>query len=65
MRCLEIGEVPEHEGVLGNGSFKAAYNLGVWYEVNGDSKKALNYYRMAQARGYQPAKERIKAVLKA
>lgn len=63
-RCLEIGEVPEHEGVLGNGSFKAAYNLGVWFEVNGDAKKALNYYRMAQAKGYQPAKERIKAVLR-
>ncbi len=63
LRCLEIGEVPEHEGVLGNGSFKAAYNLGVWFEVNGDSKKALSYYRMAQAKGYQPAKERIKAVM--
>lgn len=62
-RCLEIGEVPEHEGVLGNGSFKAAYNLGVWFEVNNDPKKALGYYRMAQAKGYQPAKERIKAVM--
>lgn len=63
LHCLEIGEVPEHEGVLGNGSFKAAYNLGVWFEVNGNAKKALGYYRMAQAKGYQPAKERIKAVL--
>lgn len=63
MRCLEIGEVPEHEGVLGNGSFKAAYNLGVWFEVNGNAKKALSYYRMAQAKGYRPAKERIRAVM--
>lgn len=63
MRCLEIGEVPEHEGVYGNGSFKAAYNLGVWYEVNGDTKKALNYYRKAQNKGYQPAKERIKKLV--
>lgn len=63
MRCLEIGEVPEHEGVYGNGSFKAAYNLGVWYEVNGDVKKALNYYRKAQSKGYQPAKERIKKLV--
>ncbi len=60
IRCLEIGEVPEHEGVYGNGSFKAEYNLGVWFEVNGNVKKALNYYRKAQAKGYQPAKERIK-----
>lgn len=63
LRCLEIGEAPGHESVLGNGSFKAAYNLGVWFEVNGNTRKALNYYRMAQAQGYQPAKERIKAVL--
>lgn len=63
MRCLEIGEVPEHEGVYGNGSFKAAYNLGVWYEVNGDVKKALNYYRKAQSKGYQLAKERIKKLM--
>lgn len=63
MRCLEIGEVPEHEGVYGNGSFKAAYNLGVWYEVNGDVKKALKYYRQAQSKGYHLAKERIKALV--
>ncbi len=63
MRCMEIGEVPEHEGVYGNGSFKAAYNLGVWYEVNGDVKKALNYYRKAQSKGYQPAKERIRKLI--
>lgn len=62
-RCLEIGEVPEQEGVLGNGSFKAAYNLGVWFEVNGKTQDALYYYRMAADDGYQPAKERIKKLL--
>ncbi len=59
LRCLEIGEVPEHEGVFGNGSFKAAYNLGVWFEVNGDKKKAYFYYQKALEDGYQPAAERI------
>ncbi len=62
-RCLEIGEVPEHEGVLGNGSFKAAYNLGVWFEVNGKTKEALYYYRLASNDGYQLAKERMKKIL--
>lgn len=60
MRCLSIGEVPEHEGVLGNGSFKAAYNLGVWYEVSGNMEKALLYYRNALNGGYQPAAQRIR-----
>ncbi len=58
-RCLEIGEIPEHEGVLGNGSFKAAYNLGVWFEVNGKEEEALSYYKRAADDGYVPAKERI------
>lgn len=60
MRCLEIGEVPAHEGVFGNGSFKAAYNLGVWFEVNGNRKMALHYYEKARKAGYAPAAERIK-----
>lgn len=58
-RCLEIGEVPEHEGVFGNGSFKAAYNLGVWFEVNGKAKEAAAYYKVAAEKGYQPAKKRL------
>ena len=62
-RCLEIGEVPEHEGVLGNGSFKAAYNLGVWFEVNGKPKEAAVYYKMAAKEGYTPAKERLKKII--
>lgn len=59
-RCLEIGEIPEHEGVKGNGSYKAAYNLGVWFEVNGKTQEAFKYYKMAKDKGYAPAGERIK-----
>ena len=59
-RCLEIGEIPEHEGVKGNGSYKAAYNLGVWFEVNGKTQEAFKYNKMAKDKGYAPAGERIK-----
>ena len=62
-KCLRIGEVPEHEGVFGNGSFKAAYNLGVWFEVNGKTEEALDYYRMAAEEGYQPALERVQKII--
>ncbi|MEG0370412.1 MAG: glycosyltransferase family 2 protein, partial [Hungatella sp.] len=48
LHCLEIGEIPEHGGVLGTGSFKAAYNLGAWYEATGDLKKADNYYQLSK-----------------
>lgn len=63
LRCLEIGEVPENQGVGGTGSFKAAYNLGTWYEVAGDMQKAQIYYERAAKENYQPAVERI-ALLK-
>ncbi len=60
-RCLELGERPELGGVVGTGSFKAAYNLGAWYEVSGQKELALRYYRRAAGEGYGPAKERLKA----
>ncbi len=59
-RCLELGERPELGGVVGTGSFKAAYNLGAWYEVSGQKELALWYYRQASKAGYEPAKERLK-----
>ncbi|MCI8995944.1 MAG: glycosyltransferase [Lachnospiraceae bacterium] len=59
-KCLQLGEHPELGGVVGTGSFKAAYNLGAWYEVSGQQELALKYYRMAAAQGYAPAKERLR-----
>lgn len=59
-RCLELGECPEKGGVVGTGSFKAAYNLGAWYEVSGQMELAVRYYRMAAEEGYGKAAERLK-----
>lgn len=59
-RCLELGERPEKGGVVGTGSFKAAYNLGAWYEVSGQMELAVRYYRMAAEEGYRKAAERLK-----
>ena len=60
-RCLELGERPELGGVVGTGSFKAAYNLGAWYEVSGQTDLAVRYYRQAAEAGYGPARERLNA----
>lgn len=60
-RCLELGEHPELGGVVGTGSFKAAFNLGAWYEVSGQKDLALHYYRKSAGEGYGPAKERLAA----
>lgn len=59
LRCLEIGERPETGGVVGTGSYKAAYNLGAWYEVSGQTERAVQYYQMAAGEGYVPALERL------
>lgn len=60
LKCLRLGEKPELEMVAGTGSFKAAYNLAVWYEVSGQTQKAKAYYQRAAREGYGPAKERLK-----
>lgn len=59
LKCLRLGEKPELEMVAGTGSFKAAYNLAVWYEVSGQTQKARAYYQRAAREGYGPAKERL------
>ena len=59
LKCLEIGEVPANQGVGGTGTFRAAYNLGTWYEVAGDTKKAREYYQRAASEQYQPAIDRL------
>ncbi len=60
LKCLEIGEVPLHQGVYGCGSFKAAYNLGTWYESSGNFALAKKYYKLSAESGYKVAVNRLK-----
>ena len=60
LKCLRLGERPEMGGVVGTGSFKAAYNLGAWYEVSGQEELAVKYYREAANEGYEAAKGRLR-----
>ncbi len=62
LKCLSIGEHPELGGVVGTGSFKAAYNLGAWYEVSGQMELAKEYYELAAKSKYKLAEERLKAM---
>lgn len=59
LRCLKLGEQPELGGVVGTGSFRAAYNLGAWYEVSGQTDKAKYFYEKAAGEGYGPAVKRL------
>lgn len=58
LKCLELGE-KEEDSVIGVGSFKAAYNLGVYYETLNNIEKANYYYKLSYNMGYEKAKSRI------
>ncbi len=60
LRCLDIGETDQYDSIKGAGSYVAAYNLGVWYEVTKQIDKAKICYQMASEWGYSKAAERMK-----
>lgn len=62
--CIHLGEADtsKYETVHGVGSYRAYYNLGVFYEVSGQAEKATQYYEMAEKSGYNPAIERLKII---
>ena len=59
-KCLRIGESHRARGEVGTGSFQALYNLGLWYELNGQTKLARECYEQAAGYHYQPAEERLR-----
>lgn len=65
LECLNIGENEEEDGAVGTGSYLAAYNLGVWYEVTKQLDKAVECYTLAEEWDYIKATERKKALLQA
>ena len=62
LQCLELGEKGAKEIVLGTGTFLAAYNIGVYYEMLKQLEKARYYYNLASGLNYEPAKKRLIAL---
>lgn len=58
LTCIKLGE--EKALVKGVGSYLAEYNLGVFYEVLGERKRANHLFRESYSKGFKKAKERIK-----
>ena len=63
LKCLALGEQKLDGAVLGCGSFKAAYNLGLFYELSGKREQAARFYYDASEAGYSPAKQRLESLL--
>lgn len=59
VRCLQIGENTEDSVIIGNGSFRAFYRLGVWYELTNQPQHARACYESAAQMGYEPAVRRM------
>ncbi|WP_217562107.1 glycosyltransferase family 2 protein [Paenibacillus sp. GbtcB18] len=59
--CLELGEADsnKYETVTGVGTFKALYNLGLYYEITNQKQKAVECYRLSHSYGYSLAKKRL------
>lgn len=59
LKALSIGETTKYTSVDGVGSFKAAFNLGLYYELTGQTLKANYYYSEAAKHHFSPAQERL------
>lgn len=64
--CLSLGEPDpsRYESVRGVGSYRAEYNLGVYYEVSGGLGQAVACYTKAAAAGFKDAQERLQMIQK-
>ncbi|CAM3692755.1 glycosyltransferase family 2 protein [Cohnella lubricantis] len=60
LQALEIGETSNYATVAGVGSFKAAYNVGLFYELTGQIEKARTAYEIASTYQYEPAINRLR-----
>ncbi|WP_139996969.1 glycosyltransferase [Paenibacillus paridis] len=58
-KCLQIGETDKYDSVMGTGSFSALHNLGVFYEVTGQTTKAIECYKKAIEYDYKPSLQRL------
>jgi len=61
-RCLIIGEAAIYDSVIGVGSFAAWYNLGNYYEVQGQLVQAIQCYKESASMGFNKAIQRLKAL---
>lgn len=58
LNALSVGDGASG-GVMGAGSYLAAYNLGLFYEMNNFKDKAIECYMISKQYSYQPAIDRL------
>ena len=58
-KAIDVGETTKYTSVKGVGTFKASYNLGVFYEIIGDRERAIFNYKLSAEYGYKEASNRL------
>ncbi len=60
-RCLALGDSPRYATVQGVGSYRAHYNLGLFFELAGDPQSARHHYERAlgSCASFKPAADRL------
>ncbi|MWV46629.1 glycosyltransferase [Paenibacillus sp. HJL G12] len=61
-KALEIGENGQEGSVRGTGSYAALHNLGVFYEVTGQTDLAIYCYERASEMLYKPSMDRLQNI---
>lgn len=63
--CIELGEPDpgKYETTRGVGSYKAHYNLGVYYELTANKDLAVYHYEQSGKYGFTPAQLRLEALI--
>lgn len=62
LNALQLGEGTDSDSVEGTGSYLAAFNLGVFYELIVNIDKALKYYNLSSSYDYIPALKRLNSL---
>lgn len=62
--CIQLGEVQhgKYETVQGVGSYRSAFNLGLYHELIGNKDEALKYYRFCIEQNFEDALVRIESL---
>ncbi|GJM82101.1 hypothetical protein HMSSN139_45970 [Paenibacillus sp. HMSSN-139] len=63
IQAMDIGESTKYTSVSGVGSYRAAYNLGLFYELTGRVMEAKRYYSTSANYSFAPAIERLRFLL--
>jgi glycosyltransferase involved in cell wall biosynthesis len=61
LSCLRLNKTVHIEFLQGTSSYLAAYNLGVYYEVTGNIKRAIECYQLSSKSGYTKAQNRLES----